>query len=512
MRISEKMGLVYTALFLTVSVAVITTNSDSVMAKFRGEVNVKAVDDIFTVQAGRDQRLFVLRNDVNAGKLPTSAIRLISQPDCGSVSQAGSSFVYASPANCTGHQVFRYCLFSGADCEAASVALRLMEMRDPVATIEAGPAVDVAGLAAQVEINQSDLEIANVHLGRTAPGETTVQPVSGAKLARVAVDASVTFQRPDQQAGHSVGQSQVDGTFTMDRPARVAPVAVSQVAEVRADTDIANDASPAPETGMSLPRDPLAVIRAATFPALDGSARTDTGFDAPQTPSAIDQSPFGTPCGMDLSARAIEGAMIELTLNAPCHPNARVEISHARLTIAVSSGHAGLLKVAIPAFEANSRVAVQVDDGPVLSTRIAVPDMARFERVAIQWQGDFDLGLHALEFGASEGSAGHVWQGRRGGGYTMRLGDPDLESRAMAEVYTLPQKIAARNSGIVELLVAAAGNGETCGSGQVVRSFHSRGGRLVGASGVQFRLPDCGSGPQSLVLKNAVRDLIIAAR
>ncbi|MBZ0128536.1 MAG: hypothetical protein K8F59_05435 [Rhodobacteraceae bacterium] len=508
MRISEKMGLVYTALFLTVSVAVITTNSDSVMAKFRGEVNVKAVDDIFTVQAGRDQRLFVLRNDVNAGKIPVESIRLISQPDCGSVSQAGSSFVYASPVSCTGHQVFRYCLFSGAVCEAASVALRLMDGRDPVATIETGPAVDVPGLAAQVEINQGDLEIANVHLGRTAPGEITVLPVSGAKLARVAVDTSVAFQRPERPGGGA----EVNGTFAIDRTPRNAAAAISQVAEVRADADTASDISPEPEPGLSLPRDPAAVARAAVFPALGGVVRADTGFATPQTQSEIDQSPFGTPCGLDLSARAVPGAMIELTLNAPCHPNARVEISHARLTIAVSSGHAGLLKIEIPAFESKSRIAVQVAGAPVLSTRVSVPDMADFERVAIQWQGDFDLGLHALEFGASEGSAGHVWQGRRGGGYTMRLGDPGLDDRAMAEIYTLPHKNAARASGIVELLVAAAGSAETCGSGQVVRSFHSRSGRLVGASGVQFRLPDCGSGPQSLVLKNAVRDLIIAAR
>ena len=62
MRITERMGLVYTALFLTVSVAVITQNSESIMAAFRGEAGTRAVDDIFTVRPGREQRLFVLRN------------------------------------------------------------------------------------------------------------------------------------------------------------------------------------------------------------------------------------------------------------------------------------------------------------------------------------------------------------------------------------------------------------------------------------------------------------------
>jgi hypothetical protein len=529
MRINERMGLVYTALFLTVSVAVITQNSATLMAWFRGETNVQAVDDIFTVRAGRDQRLFVLRNDVNSHKIDATAVRLVSKPGCGIITQTGGSFVYSASTACSGYQGFSYCLFTGSQCTPAKVALRLVETRDPVDTVESGPATDLSGLQAQVDINSQDLEITNVHLGKVARSETTTLPVAGQKLARVAVEPSIAITRPDPlpRAGIVTGTFDINDASDFGRSSEP----LQSVAQLSTENAPLDDSSPdsataRPSIGIALPRPPVITLRAVNFPTsrprgLGGAILAqDPGVQLPETQQAIDESPFGTACSAYLRARALDGAMVELTLKAPCLPNSRVLIRHAKLSIAMQTGHTGDLIVTVPALEAKARFAVRIGTNDVLKATVDVPQLKDIERVAIQWEGDFDLQLHALEYGAKPGSSGHIWLGhtraydqatRLGSGFSARIGDSSLQNPMMVEVYSLP---ISRNTqvGVVEMLVSANATDKSCGKTHMIQSFRSTAGRLVGASGFQFRADDCGSTPQSILLNNAVRDVIIAAR
>jgi hypothetical protein len=54
---------------------------------------------------------------------------------------------------------------------------------------------------------------------------------------------------------------------------------------------------------------------------------------SPQTAEAA-LSPFGLPCGLDVTADASDAAMIALGVAAPCHPEAVVTITHSGMTIA----------------------------------------------------------------------------------------------------------------------------------------------------------------------------------
>ncbi len=524
MRINERMGLVYTALFLTVSVAVITQNSASIMAAFRGEANVRAVDDVFTVRAGRDQRLFVLSNDVNASLVNAAAVTLIGNPKCGQVTKTGGSFVYSGSADCTGHQAFTYCLKTGRSCYSASVVLRMVEVRDPIDSVQSGPITDLSGFDAQTDINGAELEITNVHLGRSALSETTAMPATGTKLAGVAVEAGFSFRRPDPVAT----PVQAVGVFDVATPESFAkqPVAPVRAAEIRTDTAIATDAPVAGnDTTIRLPADPLRPFT-VRLPGLKDNNQTrrmaeiDLGFDIPATRPAIDQSPFGMECSTDLTASAAPGGLVELILSAPCLPNSRVEVRHGKMTVTLKTGHSGTLTEIIPAFESTARFSVRLSDGTVLRTSAEVPDLADFDRIAIQWRGAYEIGLHALEFGASPGSAGDVWTGQPGdpdpsdryaGGYAVSLGDPDVRDPVRVEVYSLSRSMQTR-TGVIELVVSAMATPAICGKRQILYSYRSRGGRLVGASGLQFKMPDCADSAQSIVLKNAVRDLIIASR
>ncbi len=521
MRISEKMGVVYTALFLTVSVAVITQNSDSLMAAFRGESNVKAVDDIFTVRAGRDQRLFVLRNDVNAQGVTASAISLGGQPKCGVITQTGGSFVYSNSAACSGNQTFSYCLNTGRTCLSANVALRLVEARDPIDSVATGPVTDLSGFDEQVDMNAHELEITNVHLGRVAAVETTQVSTSGAKLAKVAIETPITFHRPEPIA--KVGK--VDGTFDMETPDSFVGETRS-VADISADTVTQTDALEVAETpDFRLPSDPDS-LGVANLPTNANSGltarmvRIDMGFKAPKVMPGIDNSPFGTACSTDLQLTAAPGGLIELEVSAPCLPNTRVEVRHGKMTVAFRIGHSGTLSEVIPAFEEKARFAVVLADGTLLKSSVKVPDLKNVDRIAIQWKGAYDIGLHALEFGADPGSGGHVSAAQTASnapsviaarGYAIRLGDATVDNPVQVEIYSLIHS-GKTASGVVELIVSAAATPEVCGKSQILHSFRSRGGRLVGASGLRFKMPECDSSNQSIVLKNAVRDLIIASK
>jgi hypothetical protein len=499
-RITERMGLVYTALFLTVAVGLITANSDTLMAKFRGESNVQAVDDIFTVYAGREQRLYVLRNDVASQRMDISAVRLLSQPACGSVSQTGGSFLYTGSTSCSGHQTFSYCLNTGANCKSASVALRVIEAPDPVDSVANGPTVELSGFETQLSYNAQELEITNVRLGKGAALETTPISPSGTKLAKIAIEDASTITRP--QAIAKVGK--VQGTFALDE---MREIDADTLVEVAASNSNTNDAlSINANTATLLPVLPA---QSPAFKGGDWSSLTarmvniDLGFRTPTVMPSIDKSPFGTPCNAELSSKTIANGMVELTLGAACLPNARVEIRHGKLKVTMRADHTGNLRVEIPAFEENARFQIILADGTRLNTTARVPDLANIERVAILWRGDFKADLLALEFGASKANSGD--------GFLTRLGDNGFANANMAEIYSLPVSNDTK-SGVIDFEVAARPLGASCDQSRIIQSLRSRGGRLVGASGVEFKLPACGNSPQSIVLKNVVRDLIIANR
>lgn len=303
------------------------------------------------------------------------------------------------------------------------------------------------------------------------------------------------------------------------------PAKSTMVAEVTPEKESITDASLASSiSNIVLPVAPAGVANATLPPVPDRDgvtrrlARIDLGFNAPSVSKSVDSSLFGTPCETRLSTKPAPGAMVKLLLSAPCHPNSRVEIGHGKLMVTYRTGHSGTLDVDIPAFEEVAHFSVSFDDGTILKTALRIPDLHEFERVAVQWSGKTELYLHALEFGAQEGSKGHVWQGqprglglsqKYGGGYAMRLGVGNVENPTRVEIYSLPHNKNTK-SGVVELIVSAHASEENCDTGQVLYSCRSSGGRLVGATGLQFKFPGCGTATQSMVLKNALRDMIIA--
>jgi hypothetical protein len=107
----------------------------------------------------------------------------------------------------------------------------------------------------------------------------------------------------------------------------------------------------------------------------------------------------------------------------------------------------GRLEMALPALAEEAQVTVALPGPATVSARVTVPDLPDYDRVAVQWQGADSFQLHAYEFGAAHGTAGHVsgadpadpQRATDGiGGFLTVLGDSSTDWPLLAEVYSFP--------------------------------------------------------------------------
>lgn len=210
--------------------------------------------------------------------------------------------------------------------------------------------------------------------------------------------------------------------------------------------------------------------------------------------------------------------MVRLTLNAPCDPATRMRIVHEGLSFDLLTDADGSIAVDVPALAPIAMFEADLAGLPLRAVA-AIPDFESYARVALQWQGESGLQIHALEFGASLGSDGHVWAHAPGtalravrarGGFITRLGDPALTDGRFAEVYVFPAGMIQR-SGTVRLSIEAEVNAFTCGKTLEAQVLQPRGDAAMHASALTLEIPDCDGIGDILVLKNLLQDMKIAS-
>ncbi|RVV97872.1 translocase [Mesobaculum littorinae] len=248
--------------------------------------------------------------------------------------------------------------------------------------------------------------------------------------------------------------------------------------------------------------------------------RPPGGAEAPQARGqAGGASDTAADCQPSLTGMAVPGGMVHLTLTAPCHAGNRIELRQGPLLFADSIADDGTYMVALPALTPRPEVELAIDGGDILSTRVEMPEGPDLTHVALQWEGQAGMHLHALEFGAGFGDAGHVWADAPGevtravngqGGFLTELGDPALPDPLLAEVYTLPREAA--QPGTVTLSVEAAVTETTCGRDIRAETLQSDADGLQHVRTLSLAMPGCDAVGEIVVLKNLLRDLKIAAR
>lgn len=188
-----------------------------------------------------------------------------------------------------------------------------------------------------------------------------------------------------------------------------------------------------------------------------------------------------------------DGAVLSVTLDAPCAAETRVQISHGGMSFAARIPTGRPLHVLIPALEASGRVSVALPDGTALTAVAPVDGLQDLRRFAVTWQGGARVRLQPGETGATAQ------------GWIAELGDATLDSPALAAVFTYPA------AGKAEPMLDVAATPQSCGQRVLGQTITSRMGRAE-ATALSVDLPECAAGDAVMHLKNLDQETKIALR
>lgn len=221
------------------------------------------------------------------------------------------------------------------------------------------------------------------------------------------------------------------------------------------------------------------------------------------TPVSAELPPVAD-CPATLGLTAQPGAMIGLSLTAPCNRAERVVIRHAGLSFTARTGAEGTLHVQFPALQEQALVAVYLEGSAIVLGEIAVPDLADLTRFVFQWDSPARFDLRVTEgdrlFVGTDSQTSDPLQQK-----VLTLGTPTVTDPLLAEVYTFPTTGAE-----VDLTVELRIGPETCGRTLDARILTLRAGR-IDLRDYPVAVPLCGTSGDILVLKNLAPDLKLAA-
>ncbi|ABD53205.1 hypothetical protein [Jannaschia sp. CCS1] len=259
----------------------------------------------------------------------------------------------------------------------------------------------------------------------------------------------------------------------------------------------------------------LAVEATIVPTSFNGPATTPAAPATGPTDDVGGVSPLGLPCGINTTATAMPAAMVALDVTAPCRANAAVTITHSGLQIETSTDAVGLLTLDIPAFETPAFFSVTFADGVEEAVLVSLPDLQDYDRIGLNWQGDMGLELHAMEFGAAFGDAGHIWQDTPAGPEVAIAGDGGFLSvvetgDSFAQIYTLP-RATLREGEQVRLSIDAPVTLANCTRDVLARTLRTEAAGPVDVTELTFTAPPCDAVGDVLVLQNLLDDLRLAS-
>ena len=374
----------------------------------------------------------------------------------------------------------------------------------PVATSRVPPATAVT-----VPVQAEAAPTAPLPAAR-APTIETVQPVAtpAPALARISLrdprELPATFSAPEVVAPLATSPLATSpfapfpfatGARAPDKPSSAQPV----LSDRRSLTGSSATAAPALagdtaiRNNISALRDPRPII-ALQIP--DARAPNGNANEPPirQAPASIETqstsagtatSPPVAVCGPHiLATEARDGGIMRLVFTSSCRANQDVQLAYGGAVLIRRLDQNGRLDVMLDAFAgAGSDVVLTFADGNTEKRPVVAKDLDKLTKVAVIWSAPINLDLHAFEYSASYGKAGHVWEraastlvsareiaagGRRGRGY-LSTSDDGRSLGDKLEVYTFLHH-DEQASGVVAMGLDYETRGEipagmTCGNG-----------------------------------------------
>ena len=248
-------------------------------------------------------------------------------------------------------------------------------------------------------------------------------------------------------------------------------------------------------------------LKDTSFTALsDGTRETpaiETGTDfVPKLALADSAESVDAPdCTPQLVSRPAVDALIELSLDAPCHANERLVVSHDDLAFSAYTSDNGSFSAYLPALSANAKIDVFLSDDMFLQTEVQIDDIEAHARVVLQWTGDATFSLHAYHRGAGYGDDGHIhalkpFDAALDEAFLISLGENRGPEPMLSEVYSIPAHLAAESRVELELRFTE----QQCGQSVSAYVLNTGSGAFAEVKEANFALPDCPAEDGALVM------------
>ncbi|TVP73083.1 MAG: hypothetical protein EA339_04660 [Rhodobacteraceae bacterium] len=223
----------------------------------------------------------------------------------------------------------------------------------------------------------------------------------------------------------------------------------------------------------------------AQMTAFTADAGLNTSAPAPSASA-------GDECQPVLSVRATVDALIAVTLDAPCHPDTPLVISHADLAFSQRTDALGRYSGFIPALMPEARLDLFLGDDVFLEAQVTIGDLDDHIRIVAQWTGAIDLRLHGFHSGADFGAAGHLHAANpfdpdTEGAFLIALDENDSPDAMRAEIFSIPAQLAPASR--AEL--ALAFDSTLCGQTVSAYILTLGAGRMSDVAEARFTTPDC---------------------
>lgn len=225
-------------------------------------------------------------------------------------------------------------------------------------------------------------------------------------------------------------------------------------------------------------------------------------------------------CAPSVVAETSAGAIVRLTVSSTCHAGQNVVVHHNGMMISDTLDDTGMLMLAMPALTEQALFMAELgEDGMVAIASAEVPSLSFYDRVALQWQGNTGLELHAREFEGEYMSNDHIWReapqsmdraALGEGGFLVSLGSDKIENGHRAEVYTFPSATVSR-TGTVLMSVEAVVAENNCNENVVAQAIQvkSRGDLMVRE--LDISMPDCESQGDLVILDTLVDNITVGS-
>lgn len=242
-----------------------------------------------------------------------------------------------------------------------------------------------------------------------------------------------------------------------------------------------------------------------------------TEFAVPQM-GAILATPIEG-CAVTLTGVVEQAAMVALYLSAPCATNDDFVLRQGAFRITGRTNADGNAALLVPALTEDANFVVLFDNVEHASATFAVPDARLFDRAVLQWNGVFNLQLHAFESGASVGDPDHIWSASVHSaedaisgedGFVMRHGTTEADFPHLAEVYTYPAW--GDPDDIIELQVGVAVTEQNCGREVDAFIIQTDDGQPRVTQKITASLPKCDAVGEVVILPGKFEDLTLASR